>query len=345
MKKTLLLDVSHHSMRMISVCKREATAEEGYALWRYYFLSSIFKYIEQFGINEVVLAVDSKKNWRKDVFPWYKGHRKLLRDKIDEEAEGEGATEWFKFDEYYTELSTLLQEIKENIPFKVIEVESAEGDDVIGILTSKVNNEFVIVANDNDFVQLLKNDKVKLFNPLTKKFIECEDPKKQLMLKICKGDKGDFIPSISDKHTYKTEFLQYCVEKLSIAKNPSNAEVILNSDETVLYNSMFSFMKEHGIKPSRVTIFSEKVAAGHINNDTLGQLLNENEEMKKRFVRNGKLINLTYQPEELKVKVVDTYMDYEIPSLSGLFTYFVKRGYNGFLDDMSGVTATLKVLV
>lgn len=342
---TLLVDVSHHSMRLVSICKREETAEEGYTLWRYYFINGIINFIEQFKADEVVLAIDSKHNWRKKVFPWYKGHRKLLREKIDAKATDEETKDWFMFDEYYKQLEMLISEIKTVMPFKIIEVDTAEGDDIIGVLCSNLKNNITVVANDNDFVQLLKFPNVKIYNPIQKKFMECEDPKKALLMKICRGDDGDFVPSINDKHTFKPEFIEFCINEKKLAQNQASVEVILNDDESILYNTIFAFMEKYGIKPSRITRFSEKMAAGAINNNTLQELLNENEDMKKRFVRNGKLINLTSQPEEIKKSIMDAYSGYTLPALNGLFSYFVKSGYNGLLDDMSRVTAILKTLV
>ena len=139
-KVTLILDSSHHAMRLISVCKKEDTAEEGYGLWKYYFLNGIFQYIEKFKADEVIIAVDSRTNWRKQIFPYYKSHRKLLRDKIDK------SDDWFNFKEYFKIYSDFLEEIKKNLPFKVIEVSDAEADDIAGILINDKVITKVIVS-------------------------------------------------------------------------------------------------------------------------------------------------------------------------------------------------------
>ena len=54
----------------------------------------------------------------------------------------------------------------------------------------------VIVTSDKDYVQLMQYDNVRLFDPVKREFIEEEDPKRQLDIKILTGDKSDNIPNV-----------------------------------------------------------------------------------------------------------------------------------------------------
>lgn len=347
-KVTLILDSSHHSMRLISVARKEETAEEGYRTWKYMYLNGIFKYLQQFEGDEMIVAVDSRKNWRKDVYPYYKAHRKILRKADD--AKGELKEHWFNFPEYFERYNELLEEVKKHLPVKVVEVEYAEADDVAAVLSYSEDlkeNEVVMITTDGDYVQLLEAPHRTLYSPIKKKIVRCDDPKSELLMKIFTGDKGDFVPSIADRHTFKPEFLEYCVKELDVAKSESNAKVKLLNDETILMESSIKFQQDFGLKPSRVMGFSAKEAKGLINNDEVELFLNEkgNEELKKMFLRNNKLVNLRMQPKEIKSEILDVYKEYgALPKQSVLFKYFVKNKYNGFLDNLEDISATLEPL-
>ena len=345
-KVTVVLDSSHHSMRLISVARNQETAEEGYQQWKYMYVNGILKYIKQFDADEFIVAVDSRKNWRKDVYPYYKAHRKLLRNKDDQKNE----EHWFSFKEYFERYGDLLEEIKTNLPVKVVETEYAEADDVAAVLSYSdelKDNEVVFITTDGDYVQLLERPHRVLYSPIKKKIVHCDDPKAELLMKIFTGDKGDFVPSIADKHTFKPEFLEYCVKTLDVAQSENNAKIKLLGSEKLLMESSISFQQEIGLKPSRVTGFSAKQAKGIINNNEVELFLSdpENEELKKNFLRNNKLVNLKMQPKELKVEIMDNYNDYgSLPNSSKLFKYFVKNKYNGLLDNLDDITSSLDSL-
>jgi hypothetical protein len=336
--RSLFIDSSLHSMRIMSIAKKEDTKEEGYQMWKYMYLNGLMNFIYQFDPDEIVIAVDDNNYWRRKIFPWYKGHRKYSRNKEDNNDS------WFDYKEYFSRYETLLDEIREIFPFKVIKVNSAEADDIIGVLVSLPefsDREKIFVTVDGDFTQLLRYPNVKFWDPVKRRFIECEDPKTHMLMKIFRGDDGDFVPSIEDKHVFKNEFLQYCVEQLKIASNNENARVLLENDEKLFYDSYISFFVKYGIKPSRCTKFSVKKANDIINTDTIKQFLSENKELKKKFLRNNSLVNLSAQPEELKNDIINSYVNCEI-KLGNFFKYFIDNGFNGFLGDMNRISSTLK---
>lgn len=84
------------------------------------------------------------------------------------------------------------------LPVTFIRHPDYECDDVIGTLTtkySKSGDSVVICSSDSDFIQLLVNENVELWNPVKKKFID-EWHVDYLTWKGLKGDPTDNIPGI-----------------------------------------------------------------------------------------------------------------------------------------------------
>lgn len=138
--------------------------------------------------GEIVLCCDNRKYWRKDYFPFYKAGRKKTREKSD--------LDWHLI---FDMLAKFKVELKENFPYKVIDVEGAEADDIIGTLVPRFapHQPILILSSDGDFLQLQTYGKnVKQYNPSQKKYIISENPIMDLKEKIIRGDKGDGIPNI-----------------------------------------------------------------------------------------------------------------------------------------------------
>lgn len=160
--------------------------EEG--LVRHMVLNTIRSNLKKFReYGEVIIACDNKRYWRREVFPAYKAHRRKNR-----EASGH---DWATIFEC---MAKIKQELKDHSPYKVIDVDGAEADDVIGTLVHKYAEKepIMILSSDKDFVQLQTYENVKQYSPTLKKFIRAEDPIKQLKELIVTGDSGDGIPNI-----------------------------------------------------------------------------------------------------------------------------------------------------
>jgi len=145
--------------------------------------------VRQFKSNygSVVIACDSKKYWRKDVFPFYKASRKKDRDASS-----------YDWNSIWEIINKIRDDIKGNFPYRVIEVEGAEADDVIAVLTQKYSQHepIMIISSDKDFVQLQKYKNVKQYSPIMAKFVGTEDPLLYIREHIIRGDRGDGIPNI-----------------------------------------------------------------------------------------------------------------------------------------------------
>jgi hypothetical protein len=159
------------------------------SLIRHMVLNILRSHVKQFRneYGEVVLCCDNKKYWRKEFFPFYKAGRKKTREKSD--------LDWHLI---FDILGNLKRELKENFPYKVVDVEGAEADDIIGTLTPlySSNEKVLILSSDGDFLQLQQYKNVKQYNPTQKKFVKSENPLLELKEKIISGDKGDGIPNV-----------------------------------------------------------------------------------------------------------------------------------------------------
>jgi hypothetical protein len=157
------------------------------------------KFSAEFG-DEIVIACDNRHYWRRKVFPYYKSHRKKVREASE--------LDWGAI---FDALTIIRQELEEYFPYPVIDVDGAEADDVIGTLAeySQTLGEpeglfgdptavpFLVLSGDHDFNQLQKWSNVKQYAPAQKKWIKIkESPDAVLMEHIITGDKGDGIPNM-----------------------------------------------------------------------------------------------------------------------------------------------------
>lgn len=80
-----------------------------------------------------------KKNFRHDIFPEYKGHRKPMDEELAVQLEP-------------------LKEILRLMGIVIVQKEGFEADDIIGTLTQTLVGEKTVVSGDKDLLQLIKDD-------------------------------------------------------------------------------------------------------------------------------------------------------------------------------------------
>jgi hypothetical protein len=149
------------------------------------------KFVSEFG--ELILCCDDRKSWRKELFPNYKASRKKTRSAAP--------IDW---ENLYECLNQLKEELTEWFPYKVVQVDKAEADDIIAILVGLANERTLILSSDKDFIQL-HHFNVRQYSPIQKKFVE-GDAKWSLHEKLIKGDVGDGVPNImSDDNVFIDE--------------------------------------------------------------------------------------------------------------------------------------------
>ena len=155
---------------------------------RHMILNSIRMYRKEHHneYGEVVLTWDSKHSWRRDYFPEYKASRRKGREESD--------LDW---EDIFGTLNKIRNEIKQNFPYKYLEVFGAEADDIIGFLCEENKNEkIMIISGDKDFIQLQKYPNVKQWSPITKKDVNGFNPTTYLKEHILRGDTSDGVPNV-----------------------------------------------------------------------------------------------------------------------------------------------------
>lgn len=140
----------------------------------------------------VIIACDDQNYWRRSIFPHYKaGRRKAVAD---------AAVQWRAI---FDVLHAVREEIRENFPYAVMRVATAEADDIIAEMVTHTHDKTLVVSADKDFAQLLSLPHVSIINPITKKLVASADPVRDLKEKIIRGDSGDGIPNVlSDGDTF-----------------------------------------------------------------------------------------------------------------------------------------------
>jgi 5'-3' exonuclease len=238
------------------------------------------KFCDEYG-DELVLCYDSKRYWRREFFPYYKGTRKKDREKSS-----------FNWCQIFEILNQIRDEIRENMPYKVMEVDGSEADDIISVLTKHVAHKNIrlqkdiqpvekvlILSGDKDFIQLQKYPWLKQYNPVMKKFVSGVNPKQYIIEHVLKGDKSDGIPNY------------------------------LSPDNTFIEG-----------KRQRPLIKKTLDKIVHLSPDQFC-----NEEQMEYYKINLTLIDFTYIPVEVEEKIIEFYDSLIPASRNKMYNYFVSN--------------------
>lgn len=263
--------------------KRQNDVDEN--LVRHMVLNSLRMYRSRFGdeFGELVLCYDSKKYWRRDFFPNYKSNRKK-----DREASG---LDWNLI---FETLNNIRDEIRDNFPYKVLDVEGAEADDCIATVVDYISKtptafeKVLVLSGDKDFIQLQKHNFVKQFSPVQKKFLNGQDPHLYIKEHIMKGDRSDGIPNfLSSDNTFVDELRQKPLAKKKI--------------ENWI-----------GLEPEDFCT----------------------EEMLRNYQRNKTLIDLECIPTVLKEKILLDYLKPPKGDRANLLNYFINKRLKNLMNDI-----------
>ena len=262
-------------------------------IMRHTIISTILADKVRFGkeYGDVVLAVDDRNYWRREIFPHYKANRKKHRESSN--------TDWTAIFEIGKQLRAELSEV---MPWKFVVAAGAEADDVIAVLTKYTQtNDLVggglyggepqrvlIKSSDGDFGQLHKFDNVRQWSPLTKKYV-AKYSKTDLLEKIMTGDTGDGVPNIK------------------------SADDFFVNEDTARQRSITAKLKEQAFTQlSKFNAF-EFIDFGDST-------------MNRNFDRNRSLIDFDYIPKNISDSIVETYINTKPNTTKGkIFDYFVQN--------------------
>ncbi len=256
-------------------------------LLRHMILNSLrqyrVKYKKDFG--ELILAIDGKNNWRRGYYPQYKANRKKKRE--------EDTFDWAKA---FSIMHDIKEEILANFPYKVIEVDECEADDIIGELCANTQEfgqyeDVMIISADKDFLQLQRYPNVRQYSPLLKKEYKEDAPLVGLMEKIMTGDAGDGVPNVL-------------------------------SDDDVF------------VEGRRQTPLSKKKKEAIKEDLAEGELLYA-ASWYRNYQRNETLIDLTKTPDRLKKQIIEKYNSQDQWHNKGLvFPYLINKNMKMLIESV-----------
>jgi len=263
------------------------------SLVRHMIANSLRGYKVKFGkeFGEIVIACDSRNYWRKQVFAHYKAGRKKARE--------ESGYDWKSI---FEALSLVRDEIHEYFPYKVINTDGAEADDVIATLAEwsqthdlreippfsmTETKPFLIISGDYDFIQLQKYKNVKQYSSIQKKYVTTNTtPEKYVLEHTIRGDKGDGIPNA------------------------------FSHDDCL-------------VKGERQKSISVKKLNGWLEDPTT---LPNDEEFLTRYYRNKTLVDFTQIPANIKNEIINNFMQQPNKNKSKMLDYFIKNKMKTMLD-------------
>lgn len=168
----------------------------------YTCLNMILSSLRRVGIepfDDIILACDKGRSWRKEVDKEYKANRKEFRKTFED----------INWKEMYGRFDNLLEKINRGTDWKIVKANHIEADDwmAVGCRYFK-DKEIVLITYDADMEQLSVYDNVKLFSPLIKlkggkgAYKIIKDPYKILAKKIKKESADNLVSPILNEEDY-----------------------------------------------------------------------------------------------------------------------------------------------
>jgi len=255
------------------------------SLIRHMILNSIRMYNKKYRAEygQMVICCDGFNTWRKQYYPEYKASRKKNRDNSD--------MDWT---EIFRVLHMVRDEIKENLPYKVVHQDGVEADDIIATLVERtqefgMDEPVMIISSDKDFIQLQKYRNVKQFSPIQKKMVTDDNPRTYLFNHIMRGDDGDGIPNVlSDDDTF------------------------INEDK------------------SQTPLWQKKIDSWLEQSDNLREIMDET--TYRNYQRNKTLIDLDEIPDTVKEVIINTFDNQKPAMKMKVLNYLVKKRCTNLIE-------------
>ena len=278
----ILVDTANTFFRARHVISGDADIKLGMAF--HITLNSIRKAWQQFQGSHVIFCLEGR-SWRKDYYAPYKRNRAEARAAHTETEAEEDQIFWEAFD-------TFKEFISEKTNCTVLQHPNLEADDLIaGWVQSHPNDQHVIISTDTDFVQLIAPN-VKQYNGVQETTISLEG---------YIDDKGKHI---IDKKTQEPK----------AAPNPEWLlfEKCMRGDTSDNVFSAYPGVRTKGTskKVGLTEAFEDRKSKGFAWNNLMLQRWTDHEGKEHRvledYERNRRLIDLSYQPEDIKAIIKET---------------------------------------
>jgi 5'-3' exonuclease len=284
MTRYLIVDLANTFFRARHAAHRSADMWDRLGFAVHVSLASIAKCWREQRADHCVICLEGR-SWRKDFYKPYKANRAVARAALTETEQEEDKLFWEAFDN----LKTFLAE-KSNCT--VLHHKELEADDLIaGWIRNHPNDHHTIVSSDSDFHQLLAEN-VNQYNGIAEE------------LHTLTGIFDDRGRAVVDKKTKEPK------------KIPDPKWILfekcMRGDPTDNVFSAFPGVREKGSK-NRVGLreaFADKNSKGFAwNNLMLQRWLDHNKEEHRvldDYNRNVTLVDLTAQPDGIKLKIDET---------------------------------------
>jgi len=275
-----LIDTANTFFRARHIASRNSTAEEKVAMALHLTLASINQVVKRFGIGHVVVCTEGR-SWRKDFYKPYKANR-VVDTMSQTEAEVEENTMFWQTYETFTTW------LKEKTNTSVLRDPNAEADDLIArFIHLHPDDEHFIISSDTDFLQLI-GPNVKQYNGITNELITLEGYLK---------DNGKPVLN-KEKKPKLLEDPQYILFRKC-----------MRGDSTDNVFSAFPGVREKGSKNKvgLIEAYADRTKQGYAWNNMQLQHWQDHNGVEHRvrddYERNRKLIDLTAQPDDIKLSV------------------------------------------
>jgi len=241
------------------------------------------KYRKEFG--NMVICCDAGNTWRKQYFPYYKANRKKNRDSSD-----------LDFNEIFRILNMVRDEISQNLPYKLIQMDGCEADDIIASLAMETqefgkDEKVMIISSDKDFIQLQKYSNVSQFSPMQKKVVTDKNPRMYLFEHVIKGDTGDGIPNI------------------------------LSTDDTLVTDGK----RQTPVSKKKIELWLE-------NAEDLKSVMDD--DTYRNYQRNKTLIDLAEIPVTVRENIINTFESTKVPMKMKVLNYLIKKRCKLLIDSV-----------
>ena len=271
----ILVDTQNMFFRARHVAGRASSLDEKIGLAFHIMFNSVKKAHNMFNGGHVVFCMEGR-SWRKDEYEPYKKNRKVVADKRSAREKEEDEFWWEAYDDF-------LKFVTEQTNCTAIRSPNAEADDVIALwIQAHKDDKNVIVSTDSDFYQLI-NPNVSLYNGVTNQIVTVNgfyDEKDRPVI-----DKKTGQP----KTAPDPEWLLF--EKCIRGDSSDNVFTAFPKARTTKIKEAFEDRHNQGFTWNN---FMLNRWTDHEGNE---------QRVKDCYERNKKLIDLSQQPENIKVEV------------------------------------------
>ena len=302
MSKYIVLDTLNTYSRARHAINKQADLEDRLGFAIHTTLASIQKVWRDQAADHVVICLEGR-SWRKDFYTHYKANRREARAALNLKEQEEDRAFW----ETYDQLTAFF---KDKTNCTVLQHPQLEADDLIaGWIQNHPEDQHVIVSTDSDYFQLLDNN-VSIYNGVNRELITVD------------GVLNDRGQPVIDKKTKEPKAVP----------DPSWTlfEKCMRGDSSDNVFSAYPGVRTKGTKsrPGLLEAYADRHQRGYNWNNLVLQRWVDHNNVEHRvlddYERNVTLVDLTAQPEPIRLAIDTTVQAAEPKKISMIGTEFLR---------------------